>query len=900
MATREDAAGTTSYGYDPAGRLATITNGGTGVGVTLGYNQLSQVSSMAYGTTQNARVFGYDGLHRQTSDELKTSTGTSLAKITYDWDDNDNLIAKQTAGGTLRTRTDAFGQVTSQESAPGTASEYTYDGLGRLTGAGLAYTGVANTLAADGATTYTRDPGGMLLGAASGSARTLVWTDQHTDVVGQLTPNGAAVSGSRVFDPWGAVLTTVGMLGSLGYQSAFTDAATGRVNMRARWYNPGTGQFDTRDAANVGASGESIGANRYAYAEANPMTNVDQDGTWSWRGLAKAAVNTAARAARAVVNTVVAVAQAVYTNVILPVVHAVANVVTSVARAVVNAAKTAANWAKSAAGRAMAAAAKQAAAVRAWVAAKAEQAKRVAAAALVQARQRAQAEIAKVQRVYAEAKAKVADAYHAGATWVAEHKTLLIEIAAIGAGILAGMACTAATGGLGAVACMAGAMALINLAKDAAQGNIHNWGDALGSLGTGAMQGLAGAAGGAIGGKFAAFAAKKMGGFAASLAGRTAVGAASGAIEDTATQLLTTGDVDWTGVAMAAGAGALSGGRARGRPATGTVPKGGGGHSGGDIDAPSPRRGDTDAPSSRGDSDASPGDADGASCPIPQRHSFDPNTRVVMADGSTKPIKDINVGDKVKTTDPTSGANGPRTVTTLHHNQDTDLTDVTVTTHGATIGAATTVLATTSHHPFWDATTNTWVNAGDLVAGHQLHTDTGTTVTVVQVTNRDTTATGGQDMRDLTIADIHTYYVVTGDTPVLVHNCGGEATVHLDFSNPEAKHALITIRSDAGEVLSTHQFGSPQNPRAGVETFDAATLDPKTTLNVKIRLPNAGAAMAYAEVMMDKTAKGTYPAYSLRTQSCVTYCAKVLHAGGVEGVPTTPGAAQKWLIEKLG
>lgn len=28
-------------------------------------------------------------------------------------------------------------------------------------------------------------------------------------------------------------------------------------------------------------------------------------------------------------------------------------------------------------------------------------------------------------------------------------------------------------------------------------------------------------------------------------------------------------------------------------------------------------------------------------------------------------------------------------------------------------------------------------------------------------------------MHDLTIADIHTYYVLAGNTPVLVHNCGG-------------------------------------------------------------------------------------------------------------------------------
>ncbi|MFI2652610.1 hypothetical protein [Micromonospora fulviviridis] len=32
--------------------------------------------------------------------------------------------------------------------------------------------------------------------------------------------------------------------------------------------------------------------------------------------------------------------------------------------------------------------------------------------------------------------------------------------------------------------------------------------------------------------------------------------------------------------------------------------------------------------------------------------------------------------------------------------------------------------------------------------------------------------TGRQTMRDLTVRNVHTYYVVAGNTPVLVHNCG--------------------------------------------------------------------------------------------------------------------------------
>jgi large repetitive protein len=338
-----------------------------------------------------------------------------------------------------------------------------------------------------------------------------------------------------VYDPWGTVLSSDGMLGELGFQSAFTDADTGRVNMLARWYDPVTAAFDTRDAANVSPVGDSIAANRYAYASANPLTNIDPDGAWSIRGAFKSVAKTVTKAAKVVVNTAVSVAKAVYNNVILPVVKAVVNVVKTVVNAVVNVVKSAANWVRSTVSKAASWVAQKTAAARAWVAQKAAAARAAAARVYQAAKQAAVAELARVQRVYSEARQKIADAYQASAAWVAEHKDTLIEIAAFGAGIVAGLACTAATGGVGAVACMAGSMALINLAKDAAQGNIHDLGDALGSLGTGALQGAIGGAGGVVGGKVAAFAAGKLGGLAATLGGRVVVGALAGGVEDAAT-----------------------------------------------------------------------------------------------------------------------------------------------------------------------------------------------------------------------------------------------------------------------------------------------------------------------------------------------------------------------------
>ncbi|WP_157545302.1 polymorphic toxin type 30 domain-containing protein [Hamadaea tsunoensis] len=152
----------------------------------------------------------------------------------------------------------------------------------------------------------------------------------------------------------------------------------------------------------------------------------------------------------------------------------------------------------------------------------------------------------------------------------------------------------------------------------------------------------------------------------------------------------------------------------------------------------------------------------GAGC-----HSFAASTPVLMADGSTKPIGEVKVGDKVLATDPGTGENAPKSVTQLHLNHDWDLADVTVKNLKS---GQTTVLHTTWNHPFWNADLGTWSQAADLKPGDHLRDDDGNAADIVTSVR---TWTGLQWMRDLTVADIHTYYVIAGNTPVLVHNCGG-------------------------------------------------------------------------------------------------------------------------------
>jgi RHS repeat-associated protein len=145
-------------------------------------------------------------------------------------------------------------------------------------------------------------------------------------------------------------------------------------------------------------------------------------------------------------------------------------------------------------------------------------------------------------------------------------------------------------------------------------------------------------------------------------------------------------------------------------------------------------------------------------------HSFAPNTRVLMANGRTKKIKDVKLRDWVLATDPRTGRTAPKPVTTLFSHRDTLLTDVKV----ATPGGKTAVLRTTQNHQFWDRASKAWVKAADLKADKsQLTSPYWSRHAVLRINSY----VGSAVMHDLTVDDIHTYYVVAGSTPVLVHNC---------------------------------------------------------------------------------------------------------------------------------
>ncbi|MGV9567088.1 ricin-type beta-trefoil lectin domain protein [Streptomyces sp. NPDC003480] len=149
-----------------------------------------------------------------------------------------------------------------------------------------------------------------------------------------------------------------------------------------------------------------------------------------------------------------------------------------------------------------------------------------------------------------------------------------------------------------------------------------------------------------------------------------------------------------------------------------------------------------------------------ASC---EANSFPGDTRVLMADGTRRPILDVRVGDLVLATDPASGQAQPEPVTdTFRHHTD-HLVDI------ALVGGGT--LTSTIGHRVYVAG-HGWVHVSDLRVGDRLRTADGALQSVAAL--RDRPGLAPRWVYDLTVDGLHTFYVRPQgghSRDVLVHNC---------------------------------------------------------------------------------------------------------------------------------
>lgn len=148
------------------------------------------------------------------------------------------------------------------------------------------------------------------------------------------------------------------------------------------------------------------------------------------------------------------------------------------------------------------------------------------------------------------------------------------------------------------------------------------------------------------------------------------------------------------------------------------------------------------------------------------KNSFTGETLVLMADGSSKAISDVQSGDEVLATDPTTEETAAKKVTALIKSSGMkNLVEIGIRTKHSGEADFQSITAT-DMHPFWVANLDQWVPATNLRAGMMLRTSAGTLIQVEAIERWS----AERRVHNFTVADLHAYYVLAGSMPVLVHN----------------------------------------------------------------------------------------------------------------------------------
>ncbi|MDF5756464.1 LamG-like jellyroll fold domain-containing protein [Spongiactinospora sp. TRM90649] len=794
---RTDTAGQATFGWDMDDRLQSAAEPVTGRQLTYAYDAADRLTSLTSADPATTQNFGYDALDRLTSHTLKKTGNAELAKVNYSWDRDDQLVSKVTSGtagaGTNAYTYDKSGRLTSWSAPGGATTSYEWDAAGNRTKAGAAtfsydernrllsgdgtnytYTprGTLATetasgttrsltfdafdrLVADGDATYGydamgrltsriqggatenytysgldndivsvtdsagavqarygRDPSGNLLGLQEGTDPAVgVMTDQHDDVV--ATFSGTTLVDSAAYDPFGEVTAQSGTRRRLGYQSEYTDPATGKVNMLARWYVPGTGGFASRDDVTLDPY-PSINNNRYTYAMGDPLAYTDPSGNCPF--CIPLLIHAARIAAQIIARRI---AQRLAAEAAKRAAAALAR------RAAQEAAKKAA---QQAAKKAAQEAAKKAAGKAAKQAAKNQAKKFVKSKVKQQAKRQIKAKVKEKikqkikSKVKQQAKKKVQQKVKEKAKQKAKQKVKQ-------------KAKSRKTKSKSKSQSKSKSKSTKSKSSKSKKSKSFDKNEMI----LDGFEHMVGEVSGGPTGVEPIDIDLDLG--CVSLRG-CAKDLIENVVENTTDQVVNEL-----------------------------------------IDQVAPDLPPIDTP----------GDGN-QSCRL-RPNSFVAGTPVLMADGTTKPIEDVKPGDLVWATDPEAGYSGPRPVTTAITGDGTkNLVEITVDIDGPR-GDATDTITATDEHPFWVPALDEWVNATRLQPGTWLQTSAGTFVQIAAVDRRTTT----QRVHNLTVDDLHTYYVVASGQAVLVHNDGPP------YTDEECWAIADRVRNETRESMSNTQ-----------------------------------------------------------------------------------------------
>jgi RHS repeat-associated protein len=318
---------TMTYGYDPAGRLVTMTTTAAGPVTRAAYiytynragQRLSENSQITGDTANGTATFGYDSLGRVTGfqgvsafanqaytwdkvpNRLSKAVGATTITTTFDAanhpvsdttpatysvDNEGRITSRPVSGGSQTLQYDALGRLISVTTS-GSTTTYGYDPLDRLASitsgsavSRLRYVGTSSTLAQvrDGSNVVRYGVGTGMDGQPrfdfdpTAAVQRFYGTNAHHDVTWTANASGSVTATSR-YDPWGAQAVTSGTLPDLRFQSSWFDSGPRLYWAVKRWYSPDLGTFTTEDSL-LGDEMDPSTRNLYAYGAGDPV------GTW--------------------------------------------------------------------------------------------------------------------------------------------------------------------------------------------------------------------------------------------------------------------------------------------------------------------------------------------------------------------------------------------------------------------------------------------------------------------------------------------------------------------------------------------------------------------------------------------------------------------------------------------
>ena len=132
-------------------------------------------------------------------------------------------------------------------------------------------------LISDATTSYLYDDNGNPIEQIDTNGTALYYQHDQYGSTRLLTNQAGAIAATYTYNPYGALTTHTGTADTpLRWNGQYQDSDTGLYYLRARYYNPVTTQFLTRDPL------EALTLAAYAYAAGDPLDLADPLGLWGW------------------------------------------------------------------------------------------------------------------------------------------------------------------------------------------------------------------------------------------------------------------------------------------------------------------------------------------------------------------------------------------------------------------------------------------------------------------------------------------------------------------------------------------------------------------------------------------------------------------------------------------